>query len=120
MQNMAEAGQLHKSTLASLFAAAKKGRKRRSSLWRRPLRHSTYAMSLMFNGPRVVRERKQRSTQEPGLSEFQRAPCKRARQLPGFAELVIGRPTSSRTRWLNLGYVTTRCAAQRCLKPKPG
>ena len=59
MQNMAEAGQLHKSALILLFAAAKKGRKRRSSLWRRPLRLSSSAMSYGVSGPRVVNKRKQ-------------------------------------------------------------
>src|SRR5262249_3337468 len=62
MQNMAEDGQLHKSALAPLFGAAKRGRKRRSSLWRRPLRRSSSATSCNFSGPRVVCERKQRST----------------------------------------------------------
>ena len=59
MQNMAEAGQLHKSALILLFAAAKKGRKRRSSLWRRPLRLSSSAMSYDLSGPRVVNKRKE-------------------------------------------------------------
>ena len=59
MQNMAEAGQLHKSALILLFAAAKRGRTRRSSLWRRPLRLSSSAMSYDLSGPRVVHKRKE-------------------------------------------------------------
>ena len=41
------------------FCRGKKGRKRRSSLWRRPLRLSSSAMSYDVSGPRVVNKRKQ-------------------------------------------------------------
>ena len=41
------------------FCRGKKGRKRRSSLWRRPLRLSSSAMSYGVSGPRVVNKRKQ-------------------------------------------------------------
>jgi hypothetical protein len=41
------------------FCRGKKGRKRRSSLWRRPLRLSSSAMSYDLSGPRVVHKRKE-------------------------------------------------------------
>jgi hypothetical protein len=65
MQTMAEAVQLHKSTLVHLFAAGKKGQKQRSSFWLRPLRLSSSATSCRVSGPRVMGMRKAGSAPWP-------------------------------------------------------
>ena len=51
------------------FRRGKKGRKRRSSLWRRPLRLSSSAMSCRLSGPRVVNKRKESRARRCSPSE---------------------------------------------------